>query len=96
MEWLIPLQGQVVGLDTAPLIYFIEQNEIYLQPVRDFKAGDNINVSCFARSIRHVFAHGVLSANSTGLSPKRFNQLSLIISNFLLDCTDQDFDRRVP
>jgi hypothetical protein len=55
MEWLIPLQGQVVGLDTAPLIYFIEQNEIYLQPVRDFKAGDNINVSCFARSIRHVF-----------------------------------------
>jgi predicted nucleic acid-binding protein len=36
MEWLIPLQGQIVGLDTAPLIYFIEQNERYLQPVRDF------------------------------------------------------------
>lgn len=36
MEWLIQLQGQVVGLDTAPLIYFIEQNEIYLAPVRAF------------------------------------------------------------
>jgi hypothetical protein len=66
------------------------------QMMCDFKAGHDINVSCFARSIRHVFAHGVLSANSTGLSPKRFNQVSLIISNFLLDCMDQDFDRRVP
>lgn len=36
MEWLIQLQGQVVGLDTAPLIYFIEQNEMYLEPVRAF------------------------------------------------------------
>lgn len=30
------LQGQVVGLDTAPLIYFIEQNAKYLQLVRRF------------------------------------------------------------
>ncbi|GAB4217078.1 MAG: PIN domain-containing protein [Synechococcales cyanobacterium] len=36
MEWLIQLQGQVVGLDTAPLIYFIEQNELYLELVRTF------------------------------------------------------------
>jgi hypothetical protein len=31
MEWLAQLQGQVVGLDTAPLIYFIEENPTYLQ-----------------------------------------------------------------
>lgn len=36
MEWLIQLQGQIVGLDTAPLIYFIEQNEAYLELVRAF------------------------------------------------------------
>ncbi|MCC5614077.1 hypothetical protein LC605_03090 [Nostoc sp. CHAB 5836] len=30
MEWLVPLQGQIVGLDTAPLIYFIEENPNYL------------------------------------------------------------------
>jgi hypothetical protein len=36
MEWLMRLQGQVVGLDTAPLIYFIEQNETYLELVRGF------------------------------------------------------------
>jgi len=36
MEWLTPLQGQIVGLDTAPLIYFIEQHPDYLEHVRAF------------------------------------------------------------
>ncbi len=36
MEWLTQLQGQVIGLDTAPLIYFIEQNNTYLELVRSF------------------------------------------------------------
>ncbi|MFN6468875.1 MAG: hypothetical protein RMY36_004255 [Nostoc sp. SerVER01] len=30
MEWLVQLQGQIVGLDTPPLIYFIEENPNYL------------------------------------------------------------------
>ncbi len=36
MEWLKPLLGQTVGLDTAPLIYFIERNTLYLHLVRPF------------------------------------------------------------
>jgi predicted nucleic acid-binding protein len=36
MEWLIQLRGQTIGLDTAPLIYFIEQNPAYLEMVRAF------------------------------------------------------------
>lgn len=31
MEWLEQLQGQIVGLDSAPLIYFIEENPTYLE-----------------------------------------------------------------
>ena len=31
MEWIAQLQGAIVGLDTAPLIYFIEENPTYLQ-----------------------------------------------------------------
>jgi hypothetical protein len=30
MEWLNELQGKIIGLDTAPLIYFIEENPSYL------------------------------------------------------------------
>jgi hypothetical protein len=36
MEWLAQLQGQVVGLDSAPLIYFIEENPTYLEMMRLF------------------------------------------------------------
>ena len=31
MEWINGLQGKTVGLDTAPLIYFIEENLTYLE-----------------------------------------------------------------
>ncbi len=36
MEWIETLQGKVVGLDTTPLIYFIEENSTYLATVRSF------------------------------------------------------------
>ncbi|NES20156.1 MAG: type II toxin-antitoxin system VapC family toxin [Symploca sp. SIO3E6] len=36
MEWLDQLQDKVVGLDTAPLIYFVEENFTYLRIVEAF------------------------------------------------------------
>ena len=36
MEWVTALQGRVVGLDTTPLIYFIEENPTYLETIRPF------------------------------------------------------------
>lgn len=66
------------------------------QILYSFIEGNSVNVSCFARSIRHVFAHGVLSAHAVGLSSQKFDQISQLISEFLLDCMDEDFDRRVP
>jgi len=36
VEWLTPLRGTVVCLDTAPLIYFIEENPTYLAVMRPF------------------------------------------------------------
>ena len=36
MEWIEELHGRVVGLDTSPLIYFIEENPDYLGIVRPF------------------------------------------------------------
>ncbi|KHG39731.1 MAG: type II toxin-antitoxin system VapC family toxin [Aphanizomenon flos-aquae KM1D3_PB] len=36
MQWIEQLQGQTVALDTAPLIYFIEQNPEYIERVRLF------------------------------------------------------------
>lgn len=36
MEWIEALRDSVVALDTAPLIYFIEENPPYLPLVRPF------------------------------------------------------------
>jgi len=36
VEWINDLRGKTVGLDTAPLIYFIEENPTYLEAVRLF------------------------------------------------------------
>lgn len=36
MGWVAALQGSVVGLDTTPLIYFIEENPSYIGLVRPF------------------------------------------------------------
>lgn len=36
MEWLKEFKGATIGLDTAPLIYFIEENPRYFDIVRPF------------------------------------------------------------
>jgi hypothetical protein len=36
VEWIKPLLGHTVGLDTAPLIYFIEKHPQYFPTVRPF------------------------------------------------------------
>ena len=33
MEWVTNLQGKTIGLDTAPLIYFIEEHPTYLETI---------------------------------------------------------------
>lgn len=36
MEWVARLRGATVGLDTAPLIYFIERHPVYSARLRPF------------------------------------------------------------
>jgi predicted nucleic acid-binding protein len=36
MEWLAPLRGNVIALDTAPIIYFIEGRSPYSALIRPF------------------------------------------------------------
>lgn len=36
MAWLEEIRGQIVGLDSAPLIYFVERNPTYFETVAPF------------------------------------------------------------
>lgn len=65
MEWVNALRGKVVGLDTTPFIYFIEENPAYLPIVLPFFAavdrGEFIIVTSMVTLLEvlvHPFRHG--------------------------------------
>ena len=67
MEWLKPLRGKIVGLDTAPLIYFIEQDPRYLNIVRDFfRAMDRgeFQVVTSTLTLTEVLVHPLRNGNT--------------------------------
>lgn len=66
MEWVNDLQGKTVGLDTAPLIYFIEENPYYIEAVRlFFEAMDkgNFTVVTSTVTLLEVLVHPLRSNN---------------------------------
>lgn len=66
MEWVKRLQGQIVGLDTAPLIYFIEKHTAYLPVVLPFfeavERGD-IQVVTSTLTLTEVLIHPLRHGN---------------------------------
>jgi predicted nucleic acid-binding protein len=66
MEWLRALQGTIVGLDTAPLIYFIEKHPIYLPLLLPFfevvERGD-IQVVTSTLTLTEVLVHPYRDGN---------------------------------
>jgi predicted nucleic acid-binding protein len=66
MEWLNLLKGKVVGLDTAPLIYFIEQNPKYIPTVREFFSSLNrkeFRVITSTLTLTEVLVHPLRNGN---------------------------------
>jgi len=66
VEWINVLRGKTVGLDTAPLIYFIEENPAYIEIVRFFfeamDRGDFIVVTSTV-TLLEVLVHPLRSNN---------------------------------
>ena len=70
MEWVDSLQNTTVGLDTAPLIYFIEENSTYLECTRAFfEAMDrgDFTVVTSTVTLLEVLVHP-LRSNNTALA----------------------------
>jgi hypothetical protein len=66
MEWLKQFQNQIVGLDTAPLIYLIEQNETYLECMRAFFGAmiqGEFQVVTSTLTLTEVLVHPLRSGN---------------------------------
>jgi predicted nucleic acid-binding protein len=66
VEWLKPLLGHTVALDTAPLIYFIERHPQYfpsLQPFFDAVHRGEIRIVTSTLTLTEVFVHPLRQQN---------------------------------
>src|SRR5882757_5692582 len=77
MEWLRTLHGTIVGLDTAPLIYFIERHPTYLPLLLPFfeavERGD-IQVVTSTLTLTEVLVHPYRDGNPD-LAERYFHML---------------------
>jgi predicted nucleic acid-binding protein len=77
MEWMRALYGTVVGLDTAPLIYFIEKHPTYLPLLLPFfealERGD-IHVVTSTLTLTEVLVHPYRDGNQA-LAEQYFHTL---------------------
>jgi hypothetical protein len=59
------------------------------------REGTCCDVTCLSAAVRHIFAHGHLTANSHDINPNQVARACEAISNFLLDFMEGDFARRI-
>lgn len=57
--------------------------------------GESTNVAGLSAAIRHIFAHGELTAHANRVNPRRAHVICLAISDFLLDFMDREFTRQI-
>ena len=67
-------------------------HETHLQRYRD---GHDFSVLTLAASIRHIFAHGILTAHPNGLPAANLANIGRSLGNFLVHFIRCDFSRRL-
>src|SRR5438445_12608237 len=91
MGWIDSLQGSVVGLDTTPLIYFIEEHPIYSKIVDPFfeavERGE-ITVVTSIMSLLEALVHPLRNADSK--LAQKYRDILLDSEGFTTVLLDQD------
>ncbi|MFN6218716.1 MAG: type II toxin-antitoxin system VapC family toxin, partial [Aphanizomenon sp.] len=108
MEWLNELQGKIIGLDTAPLIYFIEENPSYLEVTDAFFTAmyrGEFSVVTSVLTISEVLVYPLRAGNTILAQQYRdilFNSQGLITIEVLPDIAENaaklraDYNLRTP
>jgi hypothetical protein len=74
-----------VHSQSAPQVIFL----------RKFREGNDLAVLTHAACIRHIFAHGRLTAHPNGLAAENMTAICNALCSFLTDFIRTDFNRRV-
>ena len=65
------------------------------QRLTQLKSGDKNEIIAIAAAIRHIFAHGHLTAHPGGVDSKSMCILNLELAQVMLDFMDREFSKRV-
>lgn len=57
--------------------------------------GECMNYAYMSASIRHIFAHGHLSANVNGVNPKNIDTICTSITDNLINFMDSEFTKKI-
>jgi Na+-transporting methylmalonyl-CoA/oxaloacetate decarboxylase gamma subunit len=57
--------------------------------------GDEENIAYLSASIRHIFAHGHLTAHANGINPRKVYNSCASLSNFIVDFMGAEFTKKV-
>jgi hypothetical protein len=68
-------------------------NPTHQDVLSTFLTGGSVNVGYFISGVRHVFAHGILTAHAGGASPEAMTDVCTSLSEFLLRVMDAEFSR---
>jgi hypothetical protein len=66
-------------------------NEYFKTKMTECKAGKCYNVGVISGSIRHIYVHGHLAANSNGINPIQVHRICQKIATYLFDYMDNEF-----
>lgn len=61
----------------------------------DCQSGESSNVAHISVVVRHIFAHGHLCANVSGMSPRAVHAACMSVSDFLLRFMDAEFTCKI-
>ena len=91
MAWIEALQGQIVALDTAPLIYFIEDHPKYADAVGPFfnsLASGDFQAITSVITLLEVLVHPLRNNNPTLAA--QYREILLHTDGLSIDSLDQD------
>lgn len=63
--------------------------------LEECQTGESANIARVSAAIRHIFAHGHLTANVRGVNPKNVNKACMLVSDFLLRFINAEFTRQI-
>jgi len=90
--------GELIELDQTRRLYeylYPRLNAKLQIKLEQIYAGDESNIAYLSASIRHIFAHGHLTAHANGIRSNSMNRWCNHLSDYLIEIMDSEFSKKI-